>query len=253
MDELIYKAKLAEHSGRFDDVVTIMKEVVHHSDKLTEDQRNLLNIGYRNVIWEKRAAWRLIYDVEVKEISRRKLKQAELAREFRLVLEDEQNAICKEVVELIDSILANKGNDLESKVFLLKMKGDYYRYMAEYQSAGPNKTKYGTVAIENADTSYNKAKEIANAEGMPTFHCVRLGLMLNIAVFTYEVKQDAVSAYNIAKDAFNTAVNDIDNIEDEQYQNSLEIMQLIKDNITLWMAERKEEIKEVAPPEDENV
>lgn len=253
MDELIYKAKLAEQALRFDDVVTIMKEVVHHSDKLTEDQRNLLNIGYRNVIWERRAAWRLVFDVENKEQSRRRLKQAELARGFRLTLEEEQNAICKEVIELIDSILANKENDLENKVFLHKMKGDYYRYMSEYQGAGPNKTKYGTVALDNADKSYDQAKEIANNENMPSYHCMRLGLMLNMAVFTYEVKRDPIAAYNIAKEAFNAAINDIDNLEDEQHQNSLEIMQLIKDNQLMWMAERKDEIKEVAPPEDENV
>jgi 14-3-3 protein epsilon len=257
MEELIYKAKLAEQAELFEDMVVIMKEVVHHSSEMTEDQRNLFSSAYKNVVGGKRAAWRLIFDIENKELSRKKLVQAELAQGLRDILEEELNAICMEVIDLIDEILTTKANGHEGRVFFNKMKGDYYRYMSEFQTSGPNITKYGFTMRDNAEKYYLEGLKIAdspltNNQGLPSFHCVRLGLSLNYAVFYYEVKKDYTRSREIASKAFNTALNDIEKIDDVQYKNSLEIMQLIKDNLNMWNSEAKEPIKESIPVEDEN-
>ncbi len=45
--------------------------------------------------------------------------------------------ICFCLQELLDKYLIPKASNAESKVFYLKMKGDYYRYLAEV--AGSNK------------------------------------------------------------------------------------------------------------------
>lgn len=49
-------------------------------------------------------------------------------------VEQELNDICQDVLKLLDEFLIVKAGAAESKVFYLKMKGDYYRYLAEVAS-----------------------------------------------------------------------------------------------------------------------
>jgi len=249
MEELVYKAKLAEQAERYEDMVKIMKEVIHHASELSVDQRNLLSVGYKNVVGVRRTAWRTISALENKEESRKNLKRAELARSFRLKIEEELNSRCQEVLDLITSILTNKSNDNESKVFFLKMQGDYCRYMAEYQSTGANKTKYGPTAADNAHRVYQQALELASSQMLPT-HPIRLGLALNYSVFFYEVKEQPSEACTMARTAFDQAIAELDNLDEEQYKDSTTIMQLIRDNLTLWTSELQEGPKDGTAVED---
>ena len=86
------------------------------------------------------------------------------------------------------------------------MKGDYYRYIAEYATGDDHKK-----ASDGALDSYAKASEIANAE-LSTTHPIRLGLALNFSVFYYEVLNDPSKACNLAKTAFDEAIGDIESI-----------------------------------------
>ena len=84
--------------------------------------------------------------------------------------------------------------------------------------------------------AYNSASEIANTE-LKTTHPIRLGLALNFSVFHYETLNDPAKACNLAKSAFDDAIADIEHIDDDQYKDSTTIMQLIRDNLTLWTSE----------------
>jgi 14-3-3 protein epsilon len=249
MEQLVYQAKLAEQAERYEDMVRIMKEVINQTAELSVDQRNLLSVGYKNVVGSRRTAWRTISALESKEESRKNLKRAELAKSFRLKIEEELNHRCQEVLDLITYILTNKRNTTESRVFFLKMQGDYYRYMAEYQNALTNKAKYGGAAIENAQKVYQQALELASSE-MPSTHPIRLGLSLNYSVFFYEVKEMPTEACTMAKTAFDQAIAELDNLDEEQYKDSTTIMQLIRDNLTLWSSELQEQPKDNTAIED---
>ena len=54
-----------------------------------------------------------------------------IANEYREKVEKELQDICEVVLGLLDKHLIPKASSGESKVFYLKMKGDYYRYLAE--------------------------------------------------------------------------------------------------------------------------
>jgi 14-3-3 protein epsilon len=41
----------------------------------------------------------------------------------------------------------------------------------------------------------------------------------------------------MARQAFDDAIADLDNVEDEYYKDTTLIMQLIRDNLTLWTSE----------------
>ncbi len=84
--------------------------------------------------------------------------------------------------------------------------------------------------------AYKSATSIAN-EHLKTTHPIRLGLALNFSVFYYEVMSDQAMACQIAKTAFDDAIADIEGIEEDCYKDSTTIMQLIRDNLTLWTSE----------------
>jgi len=108
------------------------------------------------------------------------------------------------------------------------MKGDYFRYISEF-AAGAQKAN----ATNNAENSYNTAYDLAKNELPPT-HPTRLGLALNFSVFYYEIRGEQDRACLMAKSAFDEAIPELDNISEENYKDSTLILQLLKDNLTLW-------------------
>ena len=115
------------------------------------------------------------------------------------------------------------------------MKGDYHRYISEYTTGEDNKN-----AGNSAHEAYKSATSIAEGE-LKTTHPIRLGLALNYSVFFYEVRSDPKEACQLAKKAFDDAIADIDQIEEDQYKDATTIMQLIRDNLTLWTSELEED------------
>ena len=98
------------------------------------------------------------------------------------------------------------------------MKGDYYRYVSEYAS-GEEHNKSSSNALD----AYNKATDVVSSE-LKTTHPIRLGLALNFSVFHYETLNDPAKACNLAKQAFDDAIADIEHIDDDQYKDSTTIM-----------------------------
>ena len=80
------------------------------------------------------------------------------------------------------------------------------------------------------------ADEISKNCMSPT-HPIRLGLALNFSVFVYEIRQSAQKACKMARDAFDDAIADLDNVDDDFYKDATLIMQLLRDNLTLWTEE----------------
>jgi 14-3-3 protein epsilon len=103
------------------------------------------------------------------------------------------------------------------------MKGDYFRYQSEFQLAGQNQARYGTVAKEGALDAYQEAKKLSDADLAPT-HPIRLGLALNFSVFYYEVLENSQEACNMAKTAFDSAIAELDSLDEAEYKDSTTIM-----------------------------
>ena len=94
---------------------------------------------------------------------------------------------------LLDKHLIPKASNAESKVFYLKMKGDYYRYLAEV-AVGDHRAS----VLEDSQKAYQEAFEIAKSKMQPT-HPIRLGLALNFSVFYYEILNSPEKACQLAK------------------------------------------------------
>lgn len=241
-EDLVQRAKLAEQAERYDDMAAAMKSVTERGDELSNEERNLLSVAYKNVVGARRSSWRVISSIEQKTEGNER-KQA-MAKEYREKVEKELDDICQDVLGLLDKHLVPKASPAESKVFYLKMKGDYYRYLAEVASSAK---KAGVV--EESEKSYQAALDIAKAE-MPPTHPIRLGLALNYSVFFYEILNSPDRACHLAKQAFDDAIAELDTLNEDSYKDSTLIMQLLRDNLTLWTSDAGEETN-AAPEGDE--
>merc|ERR1719433_387198 len=150
-------------------------------------------------------------------------------------VEAELQKICDTILGLLDGNLINKAGSGESKVFYQKMKADYYRYIAEF-SEGDAKSK----AAENARMAYDEAQKVAEKD-LAVTHPIRLGLALNFSVFQYEVLNKPEDACKMARTAFEDAIAELDNVAEDSYKDSTLIMQLLRDNLTLWTSDQNED------------
>lgn len=82
-------------------------------------------------------------------------------------------------------------------------------------------------------TPNQNATDVAQTELTPT-HPIRLGLALNFSVFYYEILNSPDRACHLAKQAFDDAIAELDSLSEESYRDSTLIMQLLRDNLTLW-------------------
>jgi len=224
--DLVFLARTAETAERYDDMCTIMRQLVKNfggSVDLTVEERNLLSVAYKNVIGARRASWRTLNVEEHKD--------NELVVAYKKQVEHELDSICKDVLDLLKSVLVNytQGKNNESEVFYLKMTGDYYRYLAEF------------VADKGYDqqsaTNYEAALKVAE-KVLPATHPIRLGLALNYSVCHYEVLKQPKNACELAKKAFDEAISKLDQLDEASYKDSTLIMQLLRDNLTLWTSDQ---------------
>jgi len=239
-EECVYLAKLAEQAERYDEMVEEMKKVAKmvHDQELSVEERNLLSVAYKNVIGARRASWRIISSIEQKEETKGNEEHVNRIKKYRQVVEKELSDICHSILQLLDEHLIPTASSGESKVFYLKMKGDYHRYLAEFKTGVDRKE-----AAEHTLFAYKAAQDIALVDLAPT-HPIRLGLALNFSVFYYEILNSPERACHLAKQAFDEAIAELDTLGEESYKDSTLIMQLLRDNLTLWTSDMQDQDNE---------
>eukprot|EP00121_Abeoforma_whisleri_P014871 Awhi_evm1s13715 len=226
-EENIYLSKLSESAERYDDMVKFMKEVMKHAtdSEFTVEERNLLSVAYKNTIGPKRTALRILTGIADKEKSK--------GGERVGTVVDYSLAIAADVME-VTATLIESSTGAEGKIFFHKMQGDYYRYLAEFEKDESRKE-----AAENSRKSYQSAFDLASEELSAT-HPIRLGLVLNFSVFHYEIAEDKDAACKLARDGFDEALAQLEDMGEDSKDSTL-IMQLIRDNLTLWGPENDDD------------
>nr|XP_027200366.1 14-3-3 protein beta/alpha-1-like [Dermatophagoides pteronyssinus] len=233
---LIIKARLAEQAERYDEMAKFIKELVLvKKGKLSVDERNLLSVAFKNTVGARRASLRIISSLENKSRQRGNSANIKIMVEYQATIQKELMDLSNEVLKLLDDTILNDESklDAEARVFFWKMRGDYYRYLAEF----PLKDQKQTI-VQEADRAYRQATTIAEQELQST-NPVRLGLALNFSVFNFEILGNPREACNIAKTAFDNAITQLESVDEEVYRDSTLIMQLLRDNLTLWTNEQE--------------
>ena len=225
METKIFMARVADQAERYEDMVSFLKEIMSESSEdLSPDVRNLLSVGFKNLIGSSRAAWRTVSAIE----QNKKYEQySSNCGDYKAKIEKELANKCEDIIKAVKDLSLPKATSGESKTFYLKMIGDYYRYIAECVK-GDKLAEVTEKALEFYDQATDAAKEL------PTYNSTRLGLALNFSVFYYELKNDSKKACELAQEALDGARADIESMDNEDARDAISIVELLKENLDLW-------------------
>lgn len=237
-NEIIYLARLYERAEKYSDMIKCIIKFIELKPNLTVDERNILAAGYKNVIGAKRFSWRYLYNQMKKEEKSNNFLASNYVNEIKSKIENEIRSICKEVDLLVDDYLLPQAEDAEYKVYYLKMKADYIRYLCEFTKDEENENN-----MYLAEKAYKEAYEIAE-KSLPITSTTRLGTILNYSVFFFEIKNLREEASKIAKDALDEGLKVLDDLEKNKQKDTILIIQLLMENLIVWNSEDKDEINQ---------
>eukprot|EP01057_Protomagalhaensia_wolfi_P005959 Protomagalhaensia_wolfi_Nauph_80__5958@NODE_798_length_1987_cov_1094_545175_g599_i0_p1_GENE_NODE_798_length_1987_cov_1094_545175_g599_i0NODE_798_length_1987_cov_1094_545175_g599_i0_p1_ORF_typecomplete_len288_score64_421433/PF00244_20/1_9e76_NODE_798_length_1987_cov_1094_545175_g599_i09781841 len=259
-ERFLFKCRMAENAERYDDMVQFIKEVCKATNEpLGANERNFLSVAYKNSIGSRRSSLRYLGTMKARYEAKGAPVNVKIVQEYLQQVLAELEKICYEVLDLIENTimraevmegLKDDRTAREFKVFFLKMKADYFRYLAEF-AEGDKKND----AIAKAADNYVKATDAAcngpEDVALPPPHPIRLGLSLNHSVFLYEIQEKPEEAKKLAKQAFDDALDKLDSTGEMEYKDSTLILQLLRDNTTLWSTQDQEAAAEGAPGDKE--
>ena len=226
VEEYIFLARVAEQAERFEDMVDQLEHVLAEKGAdVTSDERNLLSVAFKNLISSKRAACRTIAAIEQNP---KYAKFSDALAGYKNGIEQKLQDDCQRIIDMINNKVLSKACDGEPKAFFVKMVGDYYRYIAE-NAKGDNLEKVKQAAL----AAYNEA----NAITLPPCNPIKLGLALNFSVFHYEAMKNHKAACDLADQSLQDALDKIDELEEDDFRDAKSIIELLKENLTLWREE----------------
>ena len=153
---------------------------------------------------------------------------------YKQKIEEELFNQCLSIVNLVKDKCIRLAANSESKAFFLKMAGDYYRYIADSaQGDKLNEVKNGALEY------YTQASEVSEKE-LGACNPIRLGLALNFSVFYYEVMNNHKRACELGESALQSALDKIDECDEETFRDAKSIIELLKENLSLWKEEEGE-------------
>jgi len=242
-DDLVQMAILAEVCSRPRDMRLYIKRFIESvDDDLKDWQRDLFSISYKAAVMEMRKAIKILQHTFTYEKDDEKVTEDYEEKLFNELLE-----VVYEVVHLIDGKLldadgggsSDGGDDSfvkspESRAFYIKMKADYYRYVAEV-AHGDSKRQFAL----KSQAAYQQAMRVLDASDQP-LTVIHVGLTLNYSVFLYEVLADVASACEMAQEALEKAVICCKSTEDYEANSYLEeLIMLLSENVKIWSGKNR--------------
>ncbi|KAK2949281.1 putative 14-3-3 protein [Blattamonas nauphoetae] len=195
--------------------------------KLTREERNLVSVTFRNVVGMRRASLRTLYTIEKAELDKENIKEVKIVRKAIEEATNELTDYCTTIIHLVDDDIMKNDQSLETQVFVMKMKADYYRYLAEAYR-GSKHAEYSRKSLSSYEEAMEQAKALSVASPLS------LSVTLNYCVFQYEVLNDVTTALTVARRTFDSATSELDTLSEESYHDANLVIQILRTNITLW-------------------
>lgn len=205
----------------------IIQELIHNDACLNKEERELFIFAYKGMINDKRFSIHTIRE----EIAKNTCDEHAVLKlnQLKSRIFQEMSSISSEITGVIDSKLIPKNDDPKAKICFLKFKADMYRYLWE----SCDMKEKGHLVTKAADC-YNAALAVAQ-ENVPKRDPTSLGLQLNYAVFLFEVSGQREQAVELLDTTFNECCRPTDeDLSDSDRSHTHILLQMMRDNITLW-------------------
>ena len=231
-DSILFRAQISEKAQRHDELLEDIKAVAKMSQELNTEERNLLGIAYKNVILPRRNSWKTLTTIEQYTASPNELK---ILRSYIQKVEEEIKMLCEDAIQILNDHLVTKARTTDEQVYYLRMKGDYYRYQAEFMLGESRES-----AVSNSALAYQNARDKSLA--LEPTHPTRLSLSLNYSVFIDTLLNDRRKAFKVAEEAYCDA---LDQIHEPVCNLCIQIpliLQLLEENLVLWVSQERDSL-----------
>ncbi|GKT36131.1 14-3-3 protein like protein [Aduncisulcus paluster] len=151
------------------------------------------------------------------------------------IIEQEIKSSIDELLVLIEMLIKYAKNDL-SRCFYLKLKGDLFRYTAEYSLSHTKK-----IAVESSLSSYQAAASYASSAHLPASHEMVLRIALNMSILFYEVIGSPDRACHISKQAFDNANASLSQVRKKDLPPIAKLLGIFRTNLTMWSVDLVDE------------
>lgn len=214
--DLVGLARVCADVGRPEDAVRFLAEAALRSYETDPEhdfdgsERALFSKSLKKVVNSQRKALRVLL-AQQKRLAAQDSRGAALVGEYRALKVVQFENLCVQIVALIRDVLLPVSSGAESVVFYCKLAGDHLRYLCELpvprpaSNAAIEKRKRW---VEEAEQFYQSAFEESQSDLSPT-DPLRLSLILNFAIFYYDIQRDPEHACEFAKSAYDDAAAEL--------------------------------------------
>jgi hypothetical protein len=205
-----------------------LPRLTENEAELTIDDLNAISRICKGSMDSYRKAWKAIYLSEQKERGKGRDDRSTPLLEFRRQLESNITDLAKSTIEIVQKKLLGRTNDTSMRGLLFKTTGDYWRYLAEIQR-GYDRRESANKALG----AYQEAEDLIVASTGPAA-AVRLSLMLNMAIFKFEILSEPDDALELARKAYDEGIASVDSLREEAYADSILLLQMIHRTTAAW-------------------
>ncbi|OQV11651.1 putative 14-3-3 protein 2 [Hypsibius exemplaris] len=229
-DDFIFLADCSFRSHRHEELLAHVRSfltVLGLKRDLVKDERYFIAVGYKDSVRGVRDAWRKVKKTEADQKDAFKLR---VSSKYRSDLEEKMRSVCAEGLRVSAGLLGDSLASTETRLYFSKVKGDLYRYMAEY-STGAEKAE----AASLGRASYEEADRIKSC--VTAVHPLRLGLALNFGVFLRDACQDSNRGWRVTKvalDDANRAFQMLAELDSNDYRESNGLLMNLRRNLMRW-------------------
>ncbi|KAH0793405.1 14-3-3 protein [Histomonas meleagridis] len=235
-EDLMFFSSMYLSQGRNSSAIESIKELINLNPVLDIKTRGYFQVVYKQIIDNLRSSLGIInsyYEIE-QEMNHTEMASFLLKKKEEMC--DRLIPLCKEAIGLIDNILLPNAQDPQMSVYFLKLKGDFYRYVAEYSDETESVS-----AANMGEEAYSEAFNVSDSN-LPFFDLVRLTLVLNAAVFKYEIRKNYEAATEMLENEVNNSEQILQNLNEIEQKEAMATLGLMKQNLSIW-SELNEEDK----------
>ena len=178
----IYMALLAQQCHRYKEMFKYFQDLIKQREKegkskdLSPQERELISFGFISYINSQRHSLHICMAFETKE--RKEYNSPILSNiiDYRKKLEAELTENIQDIINILDSTLIKNSEENIGKIYYLKLKGDFNRYICEYEKSHSREK-----ASNNGLKAYQDAMNLT--KNMNIINKLLLGLVLNYSIF----------------------------------------------------------------------
>ena len=242
----IYMALLAQQCSRYKEMFQYFVDLIKQREKegkskdLLPKERELLAYGFISFINSQRHSLHICMAFETKERKEYNSPILSDILDYRRKIESELTNNIQDITNIIDATLIKNSEENLTKIYYLKLKGDFNRYITEYEK-GLTREKASNVASKAYQDAMNLAKN------MNIMNRLLLGLALNFSIYQYEVVGERKNAMSIAEECLNKVDKELPEFNmdknEEDYGIIMDLIDKMKKNLKKWRIEEDEQNK----------